>query len=80
MLLIVKLFSQTQILEDSPFVDLTSLCFNLARESDDTDVVAAARGLGQFLIGSPAQLVGWEQRFEAAPSSMTSSGTDRHNA
>jgi cysteine peptidase C11 family protein len=55
---IARLFSQSQTAERKPYVDVANLCLNLARDSGNAQIAAAARSLGDFLISPQPSIVG----------------------
>jgi hypothetical protein len=55
---LAELFLRSQTVEDSPYVDVATLCLNLVRQSPDVFAAEAARALGDFLISPRAPLVG----------------------
>jgi Clostripain family/TIR domain len=64
-------FSRAQIVEGTPYVDITEFCHYLAHGSGDALVVEAARTLGDFLVGAPPPLVRWSNQRTERPSIVT---------
>jgi len=60
-------FWRSQTDEDRPYVDVADLCLTLIRDSEDLLVRAAARSLGDFLLGPKPPLIGRSQTGEGRP-------------
>jgi Clostripain family len=52
---IATAFERSQTVIGKPYVDLADLCLNLTRDSGAPRVMAAARALGDFLVGGPPE-------------------------
>lgn len=64
---IKQLFSRAQTADYKPYVDLADLCLNLARESGDALVRAAAESVGDFLLSPRPDFVDESVRGSQRP-------------